>query len=627
MDKLQPLVTHRFWIATGLAVILGLAGYWMGTSDLAAETDRLTQEVEGLKPSPGAAQPNGAWVDQAAEVAAERKARLESAARLLADTQDQLRVWPEGYRPYVEGLGHFGQISLQGREAYIDYYPAEVESVREVVRPYDPEAKEGVVAFAEGNVPQFNTSNWKSIPPESNTVWAAQEDVWLLRELLEQAVKVNRGYDSILTAPLKEIQELSLRGGGGATGAAAAGGGSTDMGTGSTGMATSMMGLEGDGMEPGGGGVGPKVVFDLDEEIGSAEGVDDDPALAPPAAAASPAGGGSGEIGTGSDMSSMMSEMGGGGRRGGSAEKQGAVSPGGGRRYITSAEGLPYRTRAFQMTVAIDHRRLPELLVNLTNCAWPVEIVRVHQSVGVVPAGHAGRPAGGGSAGLSSMGGYGESMMGGMGDMGGGMGGADDAMGGYGASMSGGMGGQTMGLGGGLGGGRGTPRDDTPAKLDPSDPYQVALADPYLATAVIGGVMTIYTPREETEVAADSADDPELAAAAERAAAANAGGPDGPADAAADPDAAGVGTADPVADASAAAGAPASDGAAVDAEVEQAADELDLGFDTGMGPAGPSPPADPPQPAPSENDAAENGAADGDAAEGGPTAAASGSGG
>ena len=39
------------------------------------------------------------------------------------------------------------------------------------------------------------------------------------------------------------------------------------------------------------------------------------------------------------------------------------------------------------MQVAVDHRRLGELLADITNCAWPVEIVRVHFADGVDPAG------------------------------------------------------------------------------------------------------------------------------------------------------------------------------------------------------------------------------------------------
>ena len=624
MDKLQPLVTHRFWIAVGLAVILGLVGWWMGTADLAATIDSRTSAIEALNVTQGAAQPNERWVEQAAEVAGEREARLSRAARDLADTQENLRVWPEGYRPYVEGLPYFGEISYNGRDAYVDFYPGEVESAREVVRPYDPEEQTGVVAFAPGVVPQFSTADWRTVPPQSNTVWAAQEDVWLLRQLLAQTVKINEGVDFILDAPLKEIQSLTLRGGSsgeeaaGATGRAGATGKPAAAASGDeedgAGYAAMMMGGM-DMMGGGGAAKGPEVTFDLSDEVGSDAGPDDDPALAPKkpeGAAGGSASAKPGAVSGGDDDGAgyaalMMGGMEGPGGGAGTKEEEGAVSPGGGRRYIASDPELPYRTRAFQMTVAVDHRRLPELLVHLANCAWPVEIVRVHQREGAAPAGHGMRGGVGGGVKGGMMG-----MMGGGGLGGGGLGGdvGDD----YEQMMMGGLGGGGLG-GGKMGGGRGGATRER-VVLDPSDPYQVALADPYLATVVIGGVMTIYKPLDaEEEAAADALDatDPleNLAAGAPPA--------DAPADpaaaAGAEPVAAADGAADAAADAPADPETPAemaeAEAASVDAEAEGAA-ELDLGFGDALDVAPGTPAvdaddsaADDDDDAPAENDPAD----------------------
>ena len=508
MDKLQPLITHRFWILTGLAVVLGLVGYWMGTSALAEEIDARTAKVAALKPSAGAAQPNQTWIDQAAEIAGARKETLQEVAERLAGTQEGLRVWPEGYRPYVEGLDYFGQIDLTGREAYRDYYPGEVESVRAVVRPYEDETKTGVVAMRPGVAPSFSTADWPRLPPESNTIWAAQEDVWLLRELLARATVVNEGADSILDAPLKEIQSLLLQGGGEAA-AAESGSAVSDDGGESRGPSesSSSLGIEmdlGGGSARGGRAGGPAVDFDLSEEVGPAEGVDDDPTLAPGGGAAGAADAAAGSGSEYAEESTGESDRGPSGMgmfrgAGGRGEAPGAVTPGGGRRYIASAPELPYRTRAFQMTVVVDHRELPALLMSLTNSAWPVEIVRVHSSDAIAPAGHAAVTAAGGRGGFGR-GGFGEGES------------SDEGRDPFGRGGTGGFG----GLGGGkygdfeesgdsgssrAPGGRGPAGRDRNAAPppDPSDPYQVALAQPYLVTAAIGGVMTIYKPLTEDE--------------------------------------------------------------------------------------------------------------------------------
>ena len=504
MDKLQPLITHRFWVATGLAVVLGLVGYWLGTSTLAETIDARTAKVTGLKPAPGAAQPNESWIDQAAEIAGERKATLEEVAERLAGTQEGLRVWPEGYRPYVEGLDYFGEIDLTGREAYRDYYPGEIESVRAVVRPYEDETKAGVVAMRPGVAPSFSTEDWPRVPPESNTIWAAQEDVWLLRELLARATDINEGTDSILDAPLKEIQSLTLQGGGVVAEVESGGGG----GGGDQGRRSDQLSAGGDGMgsvggmgdqdgRSGGGGAAlPSAEFDLAEEVGPGAGMDDDPALAPPGADQEADAAGSADAqnsGRGRGMLDGMGDMGGGA----GGEEPGAVSPGGGRRYIASAPELPYRTRAFQMTVVVDHRELPALLMSLANAAWPVEIVRVQSVAAVAPAGHAAaqRASGGG---FGRGGGRREDDMQGGGDLGG-IGGLG---GGFGQEQDRGRGRDAGGPAGRGSFGRNRAAAPPP---DPSDPYQVALADPYLVTAVVGGVMTIYKPLTEEEAAAQDA--------------------------------------------------------------------------------------------------------------------------
>ena len=363
MDKLQPLITHKFWVLLGLTVLLAIGAYWMGTGELASRTDADWAKVTGIDVPVGEGEPNQSWVDATEELAAERQARLDAAARMLADTQQDLRVWPAGYQRYVEGLGYFEPLekkwppleAVRAREAYGAYYPGEIEGLRELIRPYDPETQSGVTAMPLGTLPAFDTTPWQQVPPLSMTIWSAQEDVWLLRELLTQTVKMNAGADSILDAPLKEIQSLTLRGGGttaAADGAAPGAGGATAPGgmdgdyspSMDPGMMGSMMdGPGGPGGPSGPGGADiPDVMFSLDEEVGPAVGADDDPALVPGggaaaedgAAPAPAAGSDDGYVPSGPMMTgSMMAGPGGG--MGGPSEPE-IVTPGGGRRYVTS---------------------------------------------------------------------------------------------------------------------------------------------------------------------------------------------------------------------------------------------------------------------------------------------------
>ncbi|MFH5806635.1 hypothetical protein [Alienimonas sp. DA493] len=528
MDKLQPILTHRFWVVLGLTVCLALGAWWTGTGALAEQIAADEAKVKGLSVPNGQNAPNQEWIDKATEERLKWEAELIDAARTLAVTQEQLRTWPESYRAYVDGLGYFEPIGRRGREQYRLVYEQQIEELRQSLRPYDFETQTGVVNVPEGVLPQFNTAGWQSKPPLSMTVWSAQEDIWLMRELLEQVTKVNAGASLILDAPVKEIQSFTLRGGAGLTpaeeGAVDPMSSGSESGSGSPGReeygegyGEELMGsFDGRGEGGGGDALDADLDFSLDDDIGPSDGLDEDPSLIAPelaaaaeasSAAASPSSSPYGE------MESRASEGGFSPVGGQASAKPEYVSPGGGRRYITSAPDVPYRTRAFKMQLVLDHRELNNVLADLSNSDWPVEIIRVHMVEGAKPLGP--RAPGAGSRGGLREGGPGSFRRG----LGGGLSGGGLTRGGLtrGGLSGSGLGGRSGGLSGlnrrpGFGN-----RGARPA-VDPSDPYQVAMTDPYLATVVVGGIMTIYKPRTEAELAAglgDPSADPAAALEAE----------------------------------------------------------------------------------------------------------------
>jgi hypothetical protein len=167
------------------------------------------------------------------------------------------------------------------------------------------------------------------------------------------------------------------------------------------------------------------------------------------------------------------------------------------RRYVDDDEAVPYKTRGFYLSVVMDHKRLPELLVELTHSPWPVQITRV-QYVRLHNDDTTGQGLGGGML----AGGYGM----GANPYGGGFGGsgsgyasepaytetaADTA--GYGSSFG--------GSGGGYGeGGAGV-------TVSANDPV---LLNPDLAHVAISGLMTLYRPPGEA-AASSEAGTPETA--------------------------------------------------------------------------------------------------------------------
>ncbi|MEM1062249.1 MAG: hypothetical protein AAGJ97_07970, partial [Planctomycetota bacterium] len=50
------------------------------------------------------------------------------------------------------------------------------------------------------------------------------------------------------------------------------------------------------------------------------------------------------------------------------------------RRYVDDNESEPFKTRAFYIKVVMDHRYLPDFIVELSRSSFPIRIIRVHQA-------------------------------------------------------------------------------------------------------------------------------------------------------------------------------------------------------------------------------------------------------
>lgn len=630
MDKLQPLIKHRYWICFGLSVIFVIVGWWMASGAIATEIENGKKAVDGAfsKAKQGANDPNAKWVEAANERNKLDKAAFTAASTELRERQQNARQWPDAVRDEMKGIPYQGPITNQiSREKWASIYKDEIDSLLAIVKPF--ENGEGLVVVTSDRITHKPFNSWKYGPPQSKEIWDAQEDIWLLRSLLTSIASVNGDATRITEASVREIQRLWLRGGDpAATPASAGAGGMGGMGGGMSGMTEgamsgstggmSMGGAMGGGMSGGGGGAGaasyPGKDFEgssggdiLAEEFGadssnSSQGGD------------LGGGGGGGMMGSppggkGSFSSGMMGMMGGGSET--STDASTEV-----KRYVHEVEGS-YKTRAFLLDVMVRDDKLPELLAALTDSDFPVEIVRVE--INAAPG--AGGVAGGGM-GMSSMGGgmggssmedpgpgmAGSSMMPGMGLSG--MGGMPSMSGGGGKGMMPPGSGATMGPPGMAGSGIGP----AGGMASPSgmEALQIAMSDPLLLSVRIGGLMTLYQSAQES----DAAEQTEAAAATEASAAppanpADAGAP-GAQPAAATPDGATPAPGTVPADGAAPAGT--GDGAAAPGSPAVAPTAPTNADPATPAPATPGPTPAPAEPAPAGNPTGETPAPSGDGA-------------
>ena len=537
MDKLQPLIKHRYWICFALSVVFVVVGWWMASGAIAIEIeDRMKKVDESFtKATQGATKPNKSWVDAAKKENEADTLSYDRASKQLLQRQKNARKWPDALVNSMKGISYRQDLKdTTTRARWASIYRDQIEQLLQIVKPFKD--GEGLVLVDTGKISHKPFNSWRTSRPSSTEIWNCQEDIWLLESLLKSIARVNEGATRLTESQIRQIFRLHLRGGDrDAAASGSAGGGMGGMGA----MGMAMPGgAEGGAFMPEGvgmgGGSGTATSYPGKEFEGAA-GSD----ILTEEFGAFAAGGG-----PQSGMSPMggMGGMGGMGAiaMGGGAEGMGGMSgaPAEEKRYVDGGDGdttLGYKTRAFLLDVLIRDEQVPNLLASLTNSDFPVEIVRVEIVSKFTPSKSAGGMTGG--PGMGEMG-AGAEMAGRMAAMGempeaaedGGYGlpgesayGAGGAFGGEGIGALGGgaeyassslLGAGAMGMAPGMPG-AGLPGGGAKGK----EVVQAAMNDPLMVHVKIGGLMTLYQSAQEANAEAATAETDQATAPTEAPAA------------------------------------------------------------------------------------------------------------
>jgi hypothetical protein len=492
MEALEPVLKQKFWILLGMGVIMTFTGWWMATGAMAQQTNERKTKIKSAEDGvPKGEVPNESWSKRLGVVNASQESSNNVTKMGLWKRQLSKMVIPQGLD---QTLAYQGKFTSEDREVFRDMYPDEVRKVWKMLNPMDIDGS-GVVNFPLTSMFKLmNQKPWLLSAPKSEVIWDILEDLWLLEGLFQSIAEVNGGPEATrMEAVVHQIDKLELRGGGEkiAGGGAGGGGNGNDMAMSFSGMSSGAMTgpMAGPMAGAGGGasGVGSAPMTPVSAEFDVREEFGDD---------------GSGASGGGARGASMMSPMmmasasDGGGGGAPAAATENVV-----KRYVSDEPNKPFKTRGFYLSVKMDHRRIPQLIAELTaneKSVWPVEILRVQMS-----RLHEDEiTAGGGS------GGYGGGAM----------------RPGPGARFSGGFveegmnpsammpqGGSLGGFPGGSEGGDdysrfinpnspgGVPAVKTRQALEAQAALENTLRDPYMAQVTICGVFTMYRKVEEPE--------------------------------------------------------------------------------------------------------------------------------
>lgn len=472
MDKLKPILAHKFWIVFGVALLVPVIGWWMDTGSLQAEIKNRQDKINKAftDSTVGSDVPNDKWSAELQKINTVQEAQKRKSAQYLYESQKALTVWPEDVRPMMKDLAFRAPIPQRALDIYRNTYFNEVERVRQTVKPYYVDGT-GLVVLPETAIPYIPRSKWEFLPPTPDEMWNAKEDLDLIEGLLKAVVQVNGEAAAINEASIRQIDTIELMGGTlKATASGGGGGGAAGpMGDMAGAVAPPMGGFSGGPGGSGGaaggrgGGGSSTAAFAPSEEFGSQ----------------SNSGGGGASAGPPAAAAGAATPMGGGGETAAPAS-----------RYVDEDPNLPYRRRAFYMKVVMNHQKVPDLIASLASLPWPVEVVRVQQVAKF-------DDISGGGGGLGTPGGLGAGagpMAAGAGFGGGPMGPALDV--GFGARPMG----RPMAAGavGPEGDGAGAQANEAAKRV-----YDAAMSDPLLAEVAIAGLMTLYLPPKDTGAPAD----------------------------------------------------------------------------------------------------------------------------
>ena len=379
MDKLKPILAQKFWIFFGIVLILPVVGYFMTTGELAAQIktrmDSLESTFKGI-PS-GADSPNDSW-SKALQALNDQQALRNRLANddLWRDQKEKLR-WPDDIAAVMNKAEYFKSVLPEqgGSDLGFKYqfdYPAEIRRLWEIVDPLDDgknlrdSNKRRKIAFVMGDLHQTNTARWAELPPTHEDMWECQEDIWLQTELLHAIARVNANSISQGDAFVKQMGKILLFGATKAAGGAAAAPAAAP-GAGAAGEAGfgSMMGMGG------GGQSGKSASLSADISIAEEFSVLTDNTVL--------AGSAGGDAGGGMSNKSFTGEGYPGTQPAGGTAAPAAAGKVESKRYVDLDETQPYKRRGFYIKVIMDHTKVPDLIAELMNSPFPVEIVRVQQ--------------------------------------------------------------------------------------------------------------------------------------------------------------------------------------------------------------------------------------------------------
>ena len=221
-DFLRQASKHRFWIAIGMAALLPLIAFFVGTGALAEQEKTETKKIVDANAGAGKFKTglvqNNQWKDEVDRRRVELTNDVGKSHEKLYGRQEGLLTWPAAVVKTIQEWGPkyppgvdpqlVRDVILEYTQAYDEY----VEEVYKTFKPFSYKDGTGIVAAPPMSALLRPVKFLENKQPTLGEVWAAQRKLWIERTMFDVIAKVNarskaKDWD---TAAIKQIVLLEV---------------------------------------------------------------------------------------------------------------------------------------------------------------------------------------------------------------------------------------------------------------------------------------------------------------------------------------------------------------------------------------------------------------------------------
>jgi hypothetical protein len=222
MEQLKLAWVYRFWIVIGVVALMPIVGYFVDTAKVARNAEARKRDLESTKTNLQAKLkgpfPNEKWVDGVNVKRNELSEWVDGAWIELYTKQAPIRTFPKAVEAKFLEAGPKEKTTKVESQTLLEYQRLFKSQYFELLRSIEAKSTPNVsIPNTKGLVEMSPALFDQFIPPWANDftqptnvpeAWLAQEDVWIVRAMMDVVKRANEGAESWSESRVKRIMDI-----------------------------------------------------------------------------------------------------------------------------------------------------------------------------------------------------------------------------------------------------------------------------------------------------------------------------------------------------------------------------------------------------------------------------------